>query len=62
MPRNIEVKAIVFDYDDLISKAKILCNQKKGDLLVQCDTFYKSNNGRLKLREFSAESVVYLKN
>lgn len=61
MPKNVEIKAKVYNIDDLILKVKNLCNNQTGELLMQCDTFYKSNNGRLKLREFSSELIV-LKN
>jgi len=48
MPSNIEIKA---NYDDeRLSSIKSLLGEKVENLL-QVDTFFKSNEGRLKLRE-----------
>lgn len=58
MPKNVEIKARVHNVEDLILKVKGLCNGQDGALLSQSDTFYKANNGRLKLREFGVGSAV----
>jgi len=51
MPQNVEVKAKVGDLEALILKAKNLC-KCEGTIIVQDDTFFKTETGRLKLRIF----------
>ncbi len=48
--RNVEVKAWVRDLDKVKALARRLCGDKSGVKLRQCDTFFRANHGRLKLR------------
>ena len=50
MPRNVEIKAYVDDLKALKAKACELSNDGKGLEIPQKDIFFKSNEGRLKLR------------
>ena len=64
MPKNVEIKASLNDFDVTFNKAQTICDGKEPTILKQCDTFFKSPNGRLKLREFvdsdaSAELIFY---
>nr|CAH0102191.1 unnamed protein product [Daphnia galeata] len=59
--RNVEIKARVNDVKDIIKKVAGLCNTK-AEVIEQTDTFYKTENGRLKLREFkdgTGELIYY---
>uniref|UniRef100_A0AC34QKQ4 CYTH domain-containing protein n=1 Tax=Panagrolaimus sp. JU765 TaxID=591449 RepID=A0AC34QKQ4_9BILA len=56
MSRNIEIKAKVDDFESFYKLAKDLCNGQEPLVLKQKDTFFKSANGRLKLREFLNEN------
>ena len=49
MPRNIEIKAKVHDFKQLLETSSQLSDTKEA-VLVQHDVFYKVTNGRLKLR------------
>lgn len=49
MPKNVEVKAAVHDWDQLIENAKRL-SKSEGILIMQEDTFFNVSKGRLKLR------------
>lgn len=49
--RNVEIKARVNDVKDIIKKVAELC-KTEAEVIEQTDTFYKTENGRLKLREF----------
>jgi len=50
MPRNVEIKAKVQNLSDLLSRAKDV-SKSNGEILKQSDVFFKSEKGRLKLRE-----------
>lgn len=54
MPRNIEIKARITNLAATESLARAIADQGPFDL-DQDDTFFACPNGRLKLREFSAE-------
>ncbi|XP_072943132.1 uncharacterized protein [Epargyreus clarus] len=56
--RNVEIKAKVHDYDKICSIAKDLSGGTP-TLIKQDDTFYKVNDGRLKMR-FYADSAATL--
>ena len=61
MPRNIEIKATVEDPSDLKRRVEAIADQEPTEL-HQIDTFFRSSNGRLKLREFGdgpAELIYY---
>ncbi|OCT89332.1 uncharacterized protein LOC108711265 isoform X1 [Xenopus laevis] len=51
MPRNVEIKARVRDWERTLQEC---CNQSKtaGELIKQRDVFFNSSHGRLKLRDF----------
>ncbi|XP_014351397.1 uncharacterized protein LOC106705860 [Latimeria chalumnae] len=51
MPSNVEIKAKVHDLSQLIKNAEQL-SQSEGTLIVQKDTFFCVQKGRLKLRDF----------
>lgn len=51
MPSNVEVKATVCDPVQFAEKAAQL-SQSEGTIIRQHDTFFNSNKGRLKLRDF----------
>uniref|UniRef100_A0AC35EXP9 CYTH domain-containing protein n=1 Tax=Panagrolaimus sp. PS1159 TaxID=55785 RepID=A0AC35EXP9_9BILA len=64
MPKNVEIKASLCDFGKTFAIAQKLCNGQEPKILKQCDTFFKSPNGRLKLREFigtdsPAELIFY---
>lgn len=50
MPSNVEIKAKARDFKSLRENAGKLAGGE-GVLIKQCDTFFKCNSGRLKLRE-----------
>jgi hypothetical protein len=54
MARNIEIKASIESVATLISRVAALATNGPTDL-DQDDTFFRCENGRLKLRTFSAE-------
>jgi len=55
MPRNVEIKARVDDFDEFLQRAKSLCGDNSTPtILDQTDTFFYSQKGRLKLREQSS--------
>ncbi len=54
MARNVELKARLVDFDQQVEIAKRLSSQP-GETIVQRDVFFQCQNGRLKLRIFSAE-------
>ncbi|XP_012230832.2 uncharacterized protein [Linepithema humile] len=59
--RNIEIKAKIQDINHIISKAKELSNDDK-TIIKQHDTFFKVQEGKLKLRKFengTAELIFY---
>lgn len=49
MPVNIEIKARVRDFDSTRSRAESL-SEAPMETIIQSDTFFNSNHGRLKLR------------
>uniref|UniRef100_A0A1I8A047 CYTH domain-containing protein n=1 Tax=Steinernema glaseri TaxID=37863 RepID=A0A1I8A047_9BILA len=51
MPRNVEIKAKVNDLPLLMTRLEALKGKETPVILRQQDTFFKSFNGRLKLRE-----------
>jgi predicted adenylyl cyclase CyaB len=52
MPRNVEIKARIDSVDELLPRAAAIAD--KGPVeIVQDDTFFRCENGRLKLRAFS---------
>ena len=53
MPRNVEIKARLDNIDAVTRKAASLADQGP-TLIAQDDTFFRCDNGRLKLRVFSA--------
>lgn len=53
MPRNIEIKARLASIEAILPIAVALCGQQP-QLIEQDDTFFHCDNGRLKLRAFSA--------
>ncbi len=52
MPRNIEIKARIENIGSLLSKATAMADEGPVEI-VQDDTFFACENGRLKLRAFS---------
>ena len=55
MPRNVEVKAKIANLEVLKQRASELC-EKEAIVIEQFDTFFKTESGRLKLREFKVIS------
>lgn len=55
--RNIEIKAKIQDVNHTISKAKELSKSDK-TIIKQHDTFFKVQEGRLKLRKFEARLLI----
>lgn len=63
MANNIEIKAKVHDFAVLMKAAEVAAG-KEAVVINQRDTFFNSNTGRLKLREFpdgSGELISYLR-
>jgi predicted adenylyl cyclase CyaB len=61
MPRNLELKARITDWDAACRVARSLATADLGEL-HQLDTYFRVPNGRLKLRQFShppAELIAY---
>ena len=54
MPRNIEIKAHIASVEALALKAAAIADQGPIEI-IQDDTFFVCDNGRLKLRAFSKE-------
>jgi predicted adenylyl cyclase CyaB len=54
MPRNVEIKARITDIEALAAKVVALADQGPIEL-VQDDTFFTCDTGRLKLRTFSID-------
>lgn len=48
--RNIEIKAKISDYENLITKTQALC-LSNGEIIQQEDVFFNVPAGRLKLRK-----------
>jgi predicted adenylyl cyclase CyaB len=51
MPANIEIKARVSDPATLLTKARALTGVEP-EIILQTDTFFQAETGRLKVREF----------
>ncbi|KYM97948.1 PREDICTED: uncharacterized protein LOC108777862 [Cyphomyrmex costatus] len=61
MHRNVEIKAVIRDIEHTISKATELSDTAQIEI-KQHDTFFKTKEGRLKLRKFkdgTAELILY---
>jgi len=56
MPVNIEIKARVRDFDALRDRAEAL-SDTSCEIIAQEDTFFNTQNGRLKLRVLSPEQA-----
>ncbi len=52
MPANIEIKARVSDPATLLAKARALTGADP-EIILQTDTFFQAESGRLKVREFA---------
>jgi len=52
MPSNVEIKARVRDADKLLKNVLKFADSSVGTELLQEDTFFNVNHGRLKLRQF----------
>lgn len=52
MPANIEIKARVSDPEELLAKARALSGSEP-EIILQTDTFFHAETGRLKIREFA---------
>ena len=62
MFRNIEIKArIDQDFDEFIKLVNKIADDSKCELLHQHDLFYKSPNGRLKLRTINSNVSLFTK-
>lgn len=59
MPKNVEVKAKIHDTDTMIKKAVDLCKTEP-EIIKQSDTFFNTENGRLKLREFEVPYSLHM--
>lgn len=57
MPRNVEIKAKVDNFDILTERAKKISGSD-AIFIKQNDTFFHSKQGRLKLREFPGDESV----
>lgn len=60
MPTNIEIKARVRDWDGLQARAEAL-SDTHGEMICQDDTFFNTDQGRLKLRVLAPDrgQLVY---
>lgn len=56
--RNVEIKAKIIDIDYVTDLAKDL-TQSNGVIINQRDTFFKSEQGRLKMRLFEVSKIIY---
>ena len=52
MPRNVEIKARIEDFDALLSRVASLADSGPTEI-DQEDTFFRCANGRLKVRDFN---------
>ena len=52
MPSNIEIKARVSDPEAILAKARKLAGDEP-EIILQTDTFFHAETGRLKIREFA---------
>jgi adenylate cyclase class IV len=61
MPRNVEIKARISSIESLRSKVALLASSGPFEI-AQHDTFFRCQNGRLKLRDFldgTGELIFY---
>jgi len=58
MPSNIEIKARVSDIDKLLLNVLKFADTATGTELLQEDTFFHVNRGRLKLRQLTVNKSV----
>jgi adenylate cyclase class IV len=56
--RNVEIKAKVKEMVKLIERAQSISGTN-GEIIIQHDTFYNVQQGRLKLRKFEVRLYVY---
>lgn len=56
--RNVEIKAKIIDIEYVTDLAKDL-TQSNGVIINQRDTFFKSEQGRLKMRLFEVSKIIY---
>ena len=56
--RNIEIKARINDVKDIVRKVAELC-KTEAEVIDQTDTFFKTENGRLKLRELKVSYIYF---
>jgi adenylate cyclase class IV len=54
--RNIEIKARINDVKAIVNKVAQLCKTEAEVI----DTFFKTENGRLKLREFKVSNIYLI--
>jgi predicted adenylyl cyclase CyaB len=59
MPRNIEIKARIDSVESLLPLAAAIANEGPSEIL-QDDTFFTCENGRMKLRAFSENEGVLI--
>lgn len=57
MYSNIEIKAVIRDVERTVSKATELSDTAQTKI-EQHDTFFKSKDGRLKLRKFKVGIII----
>ena len=57
MPTNIEIKAVVRDFDKINKLAKEL-SKSSGTILNQHDVFYNTIQGRLKYRKIKVSLTI----
>ena len=55
--RNIEIKAVIRDIEHTISKATELSDTAQTEI-KQHDIFFKTKEGRLKLRKFKVGTII----
>jgi len=60
MPSNVEIKARVKDVNKLLVNILKFADTPEGTELLQEDTFFNVNSGRLKLRQFKVVRRVIM--
>jgi len=58
MPSNVEIKARVRDVRKLLLNVLKFADTSEGTELLQEDTFFNVNRGRLKLRQFKVVKII----
>ncbi|XP_063543960.1 uncharacterized protein LOC134752260 [Cydia strobilella] len=58
--RNVEIKARITDYENICKVAAEL-SQSEGTVIKQDDTFYRVNDGRLKMRFYADSSATLVR-